>query len=138
MQNRLIAFRAIPFALGIGLCGLAATSAYAQDYGPNESLTVTVPRFHEERTPLNGTVQKVSLSQHVHYTVRDLTNPARSERLRWRVWQTAQDVCGKLAEAYPFYTMTTAHSCERDAYSDAMAKIDARIAGARIAYGYSY
>ena len=147
MSDRTLAFRALPLALGISLGGLMTTSTLAQgpdpyagyNAGPNESLTVTVPRFHEERTPLNGTAQRVSLSVPVNYTTRDLLTRARSERLRWRIWQTAQQVCENLAEAYPFYPMTTArspHSCARDAYDDAMVKIDARITGAPIAYGF--
>jgi UrcA family protein len=69
---------------------------------------------------------------------RDLVDPRRAKALRWRVWRTAQDVCQSLAEAYPVYTSTSAPPCEREAYNDAMVKIDARITGARLAYQYGY
>jgi UrcA family protein len=140
------AFRAAPAVLAIALA--AASPAVAQPYdssgqspysgGPNETVTVIAPRFHTETSPLNGPVEPVSLSIPVHYTFHDLIDPVSSQVLRWKVWQTAQDACERLAEAYPGYTMTTAKPCVREAFHDAMAKLEPRIAGARLAYWYGY
>jgi hypothetical protein len=58
--------------------------------------------------------------------------------LRWKVWRVAHDVCQSLAEAYPVYRMSTAPTCFREAYNDAIVKIDARITGARLSYWYGY
>lgn len=129
-----------------GLSGLTVSSASAQGYsyqapyssGPNESVTVIAPRFKAETTPLNGPFERLSLSIPVHYNTGDLVDPTRAQVLRWRVWRTAHEVCDRLAEAYPVYTMTSARSCFHDAYYDAISKIDARIAGARMAYWYGY
>ncbi|HEX4080154.1 MAG TPA: UrcA family protein [Rhizomicrobium sp.] len=104
--------------------------------GPNESVTVTVPRFRAQTTPLNGPMEEVSLSMPVHYTFRDLVDPVKSQVLRWRVWNAARDVCHRLAVAYPVYTLNSAPSCFHEAYGNAMSKIDARMAGARLAYWY--
>ncbi|MGH6877908.1 MAG: UrcA family protein [Rhizomicrobium sp.] len=134
-------------ALLAGGLVLAASSASAQGYdpsvsqtpyssGPTETVTVIAPRFHADSTPLNGPLEKVSLSEPVHYTTRDLLNPRRARALRWRVWRTAHQVCERLADAYPVYTLTSAEPCFREAYQNAIVKIDARITGAQLAYWY--
>lgn len=136
-------------ALVAGLLGLAISTAAAQPYdsninqgpysgGPNETVTVIAPHFKAGTTPLNGPLERMSLSMPVHYTMRDLVDPARAQVLRWKVWRTAQNVCNRLADAYPVYPMSTARTCFRDAYNDAMVKIDARITGARLAAWYGY
>jgi hypothetical protein len=66
-------------ALVVGLFSLALSSASAQGYspyaydagyssGPNESVTVMAPRFREDRTPLNGPMERISLSKPIHYS----------------------------------------------------------------------
>jgi UrcA family protein len=137
-----------PF-LAAGLLGLAVTSAPAQGYdpygnntpyssAPNETVTVIGPHFRADSTPLNGPLERVSLSKPVHYTTRDLVDPRRAQELRWRVGRAAHEVCQSLAESYPVYPMSTAPTCFREAYNDAIVKIDARITGARLAYWYGY
>lgn len=133
-----------------GICALAfaaATPAFAQGYGvsdnpysggPSETVTVIAPRFHADSTPLNGPLEKVSLSEPLHYRTSDLLTPWGLHALRRRVWRKAADVCGKLADAYPVYTLTSAPPCLREAYTTAMAKIDARATGARLEYYYGY
>jgi UrcA family protein len=81
-------------------------------------------------------MEKVSLSMPVHYTFHDLVDPVQTQALRRRVWRMARNVCERLAEAYPVYTLTGAPSCFHEAYRTAMAKINARAAGARLAYWY--
>lgn len=146
MFQHLSALRIAPALLAAGVAAFAASPADAQPYsvpapfsaGPNETVTVIAPHFRTETSPLNGPIEPVSLSIPVRYTFRDLVDPARTRLLRWKVWQTANDVCERLAEAYPVYTMTTAQPCIREAYDSAIVKIDARIAGARLAYWYGY
>jgi UrcA family protein len=137
---------AVRIALAAGALGYTAVSAAAQGYDgrpypyaadSDETVTVVAPRFRADSTPLNGPPEKVSLSESVSYTVQDLVDPAKAELLRWRVWRKAHEICEKLADAYPVYPLTTAPPCYRQAYNDAMAKIEARIAGARLAYWYA-
>jgi UrcA family protein len=142
---------ALRLALGAGALGLAALSAAAQSYdaGPSpystgadystdadEIVTVVALRFRADSTPLNGPLEKISLSESARYTFQDLVDPMKAHVLRWRIWRKAHEVCDKLADAYPVYPLTTAPSCYRQAYNDAMVKIDARITGARHAYWY--
>jgi UrcA family protein len=136
------AFGVVPAALAIGLAAFVPP-AMAQPYGatsggPNETVTVIAPRFRTETSPLNGPVEPVSLSIPVSYTFHDLVDPVQSQVLRWKVWEAANDVCERLGEAYPGYTMSTARPCAREAFHDAMAKVDAREYGARLAYWYGY
>jgi UrcA family protein len=140
MRKQIVTKSALFAALLAGAAVLATAPAAAQAYsgGPNESVTVIAPHFRAQTAPLNAPLEKLSYSLPVHYTFRDLVVPARTRALRGRVWQTAQEVCGRLVEAYPVYTSTSAEPCFREAYNDAMAKIDARAAGARIAYHHGY
>ncbi|HTT84439.1 MAG TPA: UrcA family protein [Rhizomicrobium sp.] len=146
MSGKSAFFRA---ALLGSLFGLAASPVLGQGYdpyasdtpysaGPNETVTVIAPRFRADSTPLNGPLERVSLSKPIHYTMRDLVDPTRAQVLRWKVWRAAHDVCDRLGEVYPVYPMTTARDCFHDAYNDAIVKIDARITGARLAYWYGY
>ncbi|MGH6888284.1 MAG: UrcA family protein [Rhizomicrobium sp.] len=136
-------FSPLRTAIAAGACALAfgaATPVLAQapySAGPNESVTVIAPRFHAESTPLNGPMEKLSLSIPVHYRTRDLLTPWGVRALRRRVWRTAAEVCDRLANAYPVYTSTSSPPCFREAYTTAMAKIDARIVGARLEH-YRY
>ena len=132
-------------ALIATLLGLTAPAAFAQGEdgtpytgGPNETVTVTGPHFRADRMPLNGPLEGVSLSRAIHYTTADLLDPQRAQALRWQVWQTAHEVCQQLDEAYPVYRLSSTRACSRDAYNDAIVKIDARITGARLAYWYGY
>ena len=106
--------------------------------GPNETVTVIGPHFRADSTPLNGPLERVSLSRAIHYTTADLLDPERARALRWKVWSTAHEVCDQLREAYPVYRSSTSPTCFREAYNDALVKIDARITGARLAYWYGY
>ena len=84
--------------------------------------------------PLNAPPERVYLSRPISYTTQDLLDPTRSQALRWKVWRTAHEVCDQLRDAYPVYRMSTAPTCFREAYENAITKIDARMAGARLAY----
>lgn len=128
-----------------GVLGLSASAAFAQDAydapyngAADETVTVTAPRFHTDTMPLNAPPERAYLSRPISYTKQDLLDPTRSQVLRWKVWRTAHEVCDQLREEYPVYRMSTAPTCFREAYENAITKIDARMAGARLAYWYGY
>src|SRR5205814_3104990 len=115
---------ALGLAMVTGLVGLGVSAAFAQgspySNGPTESVEVIAPRFHADSTPLNGPMEKVSYSERVRYDDLNLLTRRGARALRWRIWDTAQDVCVRLAEAYPIYVSTTEKSCARRAYEDAL------------------
>ncbi len=124
-------------ALLAGIFGvaLAATSASAQDY--NEQIEVTAPHFRTDNTQrLNGTLQKVSYSNIVHYDDLNLRTRSGARELRLRVRDEAQDVCTRLEEAYPVREMQGT-SCYKDALDNALLRADAAIRDARAPRGYS-
>jgi len=128
--------------LAAGALGLMMTvsPAAAQDYdnssddtyqnGPNEQIEVIAPRFREERTPLNGPIGKLSLSQTVHFEDLDLRTREGARELRVRVREAASDVCQTLAEEYPV-KQAPGTNCYKTALEDAMRKADAAIRDAR-------
>ncbi|HEX4159982.1 MAG TPA: UrcA family protein [Rhizomicrobium sp.] len=145
MSVRFTASHILRPALIASLFGLAIPAALAQGAGgtpyvggPNETVTVIAPHFRADSTPLNGPLERMYLSKPIRYTTRDLLDPARAQVLRWKVWRAAHDVCDQLRETYPVYRMSTAPTCFREAYNDAIVKIDSRITGARLAYWYGY
>jgi UrcA family protein len=107
-------------ALGIGV---ATASAQGTPYsnGPTESVEVIGPRFHA-----------------VRYDDLDIATRSGAHALRWRIWNRAHEVCGRLSEVYPVYEMTTAKSCVKTAYEDAIVKAYRAIADARLSYWYGY
>jgi UrcA family protein len=126
-------------AVSLGL-GIAEASAQAAPYsnGPTESVEVIAPRFRADTTPLNGPMEKVSYSERVRYDDLNLLTRRGVHELRWRIWDTAQNVCVRLAEAYPVYVSTTEKSCARRAYEDAMVRAYGAISDKRISAAYWY
>jgi len=124
-------------ALGIGV---ATASAQGTPYsnGPTESVEVIGPRFHADTTRLNAPLERVSLSSSVRYDDLDIATRGGAHALRWRIWNRAHEVCDRLSEVYPVYEMTTAKSCVKTAYEDAMVKAYRAIADARLSYWYGY
>jgi UrcA family protein len=124
-------------AVSLGL-GISAAFAQSGPYsnGPTESIEVIAPRFRADSMPLNGPMEKVSYSQRVRYDDLDLLTYSGANALRWRVWRMAQDVCGKLALAYPVYESTTEKPCARTAYENGMVKAYGVINDARISVRY--
>ena len=121
---------------------VAAGSAVAQgspySNGPTESVEVIAPRFHADSAPLNGPMEKISYSERVRYDDLDLLTRRGVHELRWRIWDTAQNVCVRLAEAFPVYVSTTEKSCVRRAYEDAMVKAYGAISDKRVSAAYWY
>ena len=120
----------------------AAGSASAQQSpygnGPTESVIVVAPRLHADRPRLNGPLEKASLSMDVRYDDLNLLTHSGARMLRARVWQTANEVCDRLAEAYPVYELSTATPCVREAYENAMVKAYGAINRERVNYWQPY
>ncbi|HLY05274.1 MAG TPA: UrcA family protein [Rhizomicrobium sp.] len=122
-----------------GAC-LATSSARAQAYSgaPNESVIVEAPRLRAETTPLNGPPGRAWLSMNVRYDDLNLLTRSGARALRWRVWRTANQVCDRLADAYPVYQLSTAEPCVREAYENAMVQAYGAISNARVSYRLGY
>lgn len=145
MRKQMITQSALGLSLLAGAAVLATAPALAQPYGPppapaaysmgpNETVTVTSTPFRQQSSPLNAPMERTSLSMRVRYTTADLVHPERTRVLRGRIWRAAQRVCNDLAEAYPYHTLSSDEPCMRQAYNNAIVKIDARAVGARIEY----
>ena len=87
-------------AVSLGL-GTAAATAQAYSNGPTESVIVAAPRLHVDSAPLNGPLERASLSIPVRYDDLNLLTRRGARELRGRVWRTAHEVCDRLADAYP-------------------------------------
>jgi len=112
-----------------------ASTAGAQDFDRDRDTTETIrvyaPRhFTVERRPMNGPVQKISLSRSVRYDDLDLRTRTGARELRMRVSAAAADVCSQLADIsrVPEQPGT---SCFTDAKQDALVRADAVIRDAR-------
>jgi UrcA family protein len=135
-------FSSLTISLFAGTIALSGPSADAQSYdgptgapvyqsGPPEQVEVYGPRFREERTPLNAPLGKVSVA--VPYGDLDLRTRRGAFELRRRVRDAAWNVCGQLAEAYPFYEANNT-SCLKTAYENAIVRVKATVGDARIAW----
>jgi UrcA family protein len=116
---------------------LAASSALAQDYGPGgpESIIVTAPRPHRgsENTPLNGPLEKVSMTASVTYADLDLRTFEGASTLRQRVRDEARNICGNLEAVYPV-RQAPGTSCYRSAVETGLVQADEAISNARRNY----
>lgn len=119
-------------ALLAGASALAQQSPYGN--GPTESVIVVAPRLHADTPPLNGPLEKASLSMNVRYDDLNLLTRRGARTLRARVWRTANEVCDRLAEAYPVYELSTARPCVREAYENAMVQAYGAINNERVNY----
>ena len=112
-----------------------ASAAGAQDFDRGRDTTETIrvyaPRhFTVERRPMNGPVQKISLSRSVRYDDLDLRTRTGARELRMRVSAAAADVCSQLADISRVYEQPGT-SCFTDAKQDALVRADAAIRDAR-------
>jgi UrcA family protein len=118
-----------------GAAVFAASAALAQDYDRDRDTTETIrvyaPRhFTVERRPMNGPVQKISLSREVRFDDLDLRTRSGARELRMRVRAAAADVCSKLADISRI-PQQPGTSCFTDAKQDALVRADAAIRDAR-------
>lgn len=131
----------IRLALLAGGFALAASSALAQDYGPGgpESIIVTAPRPHmgSENTPLNGPLEKISMTGAVTYADLDLRSREGARALRQRVRDEASNICGNLEAVYPV-RQAPGTSCYRSAVESGLVQADEAISDARHRYYSDY
>ncbi len=124
---------------------LASSAASAQGYGPYdegpnagsaESVVVIGPRYHPHWPPtLNPAAPlPTKLSEYVRYDDLDLTTRGGAHELRARVRDAASDICGRLADRYP-YKLTPSPNCYRKAVEGGMNRASEAIYEARY-YGY--
>jgi UrcA family protein len=118
-----------------GALVLGASAAAAQDYDRDRDTTETIrvyaPRhFAVERRPMNGPVQKISLSRSVRYDDLDLRTRTGAHELRMRVNAAAADVCSQLADISRIPEQPGT-SCFTAAKQDALLRADAAIRDAR-------
>ena len=114
------------------LTGFASAQPY--DNGPTESVIVVAPRLNVDTAPLNGPMERASLSMSVRYDDLNLLTRSGARELRWRVWRTANEVCDRLADAYPVYQLSTDRPCIRTAYENAMVQAYGAIGNERVNY----
>lgn len=146
------------FLLGAASLILAG-GARAQEYGPPpgapaygpppgyaapppdsvpETVEVTAPHYRvAPEQKLNGPLEKVSLSSAIPYDDLDLRTRAGARELKHRVFETAREVCGQLADYYPVYQLNGTH-CFKDAYENGLVRADAAISAKRVEWRQSY
>jgi len=119
-----------------GAAMFIASAAGAQDFDRDrsdttETIRVYAPRhFTVERRPMNGPVQKISLSRSVRYDDLDLRTRTGARELRMRVSAAAADICSQLADISRVHEQPGT-SCFTDAKQDALVRADAVIRDAR-------
>jgi len=126
-------------AVGAGLV-ISSSGASAQGYGygspapyatvPTNEVIVTAPRYRNDHNYLNVPPENVSLSQPVRYDDLDLRSRQGARELRRRVRVVADEVCGRLIDAYPVGVDSDA-TCYRNAVAEARPRVDAAIQTAR-------
>ena len=140
MTNPFFVNSALCVAVLGGSCATGSALAQTSPYsgGPTESVVVAAPRLRADTSPLNGPLEKASISMSVRYDDLNLLTYRGARALRWRVWRTALEVCEPLADAYPVYEMTTEKPCVRTAYENAMVRAYGAIGDARASYSLGY
>lgn len=82
----------------------------------------------ESQTPWGGG-SRVSMSQAVRFSDLDLGTARGRGELEERVSETANEICGLLADRYP-EALTQVPRCTQEAIDDAMSQVQAAIEGA--------
>jgi UrcA family protein len=142
---------ALKLALCTAVAVFAASSAFAQEYGPYpppprsaygappERVIVIAPRRHysNERSDIGAPIENVALSRQVGFSDLDLSTPWGARKLRERVRYTAHALCQRLDAQYPVNAPGEANDafgsthCYRDAVDDGLNQADAVIAQAQ-------
>jgi len=129
---------AMTSALLAGALMLMAQGANAQPADQTEEVHVTAPHFlQSEPNRLNGTLEKLSLSDVVYYNDLDLRTRAGAQALRLRVRDKAAEICEQIAQAYPVRE-APGTSCFKDAYQTGMLHAGEAISDARYGRHYAY
>jgi UrcA family protein len=133
-----IALRKLTVVSGVLSALLAISPVLARDVDRDattqttstEKVEVYAPHFRVDRSPLNGPVNRISLSRAVRYDDIDLRSARGARELKLRVRDMARDICSELEEAYPV-PEASGTSCYRTAVKDAMLRADGAIRNAR-------
>ncbi|HEX3809180.1 MAG TPA: UrcA family protein [Rhizomicrobium sp.] len=131
--------KSLKLALFAGAMALTAASANAQDYGyqngPTEEVQVIAPQLNSGYTPLNGPLEKASLSVPVRYDDLNLRTRRGARELHLRVQAAAQGVCMQLADVYPVQE-AQGTSCYKAALQNASVRANEAIDDARANRSY--
>jgi len=142
MRNKFTARSLRTALLTAGALMLLGTTANAQGYGyqdtayqmsDDETVNVTVPRYHPERSPLGAPYRYVSMSKAVYTGDLNLRTRYGARELRNRISYTARNMCRKLDVMYPV-TAPDSPGCYTTAMNDAMYQANRAIARARGEY----
>jgi UrcA family protein len=127
----------------VGVLGLAASSALAQEYTysyrtapgyygpPPEEVIIEAPRYRApQRSTIGAPIEDVAMSRTIRFDDLDLRTGWGARALRDRIAYTARTLCNRMDFVYPIST-SDSPPCYRTAYEDGMAQADAAIAQAR-------
>jgi UrcA family protein len=128
----------VPYASGSSGQGAPYNYGSPYNYGPSENVIVVAPRLRIETQPLNGTLGRAWLSTDVRYDDLDIATRAGANELRGRIWRAANEVCDRLADAYPVRELTSDRGCLRGAYENGMVRAYGVINNARLLYWTGY
>jgi UrcA family protein len=126
--------------LAAGTLLLLGASANAQEYGygyedaaysaPDENVTVSVPRYNPQRSPLGAPYRYISMSKGVYIGDLDLRTRRDIRVMRDRISYTARNMCHQLNVRYPI-TAPGSPGCYTTAMNDAMYQANIAIAQQR-------
>jgi len=100
------------------------------DPTPNETVTVSAPRFQTDHARLNTPPGRTTMSKTVSLADLNLCTPAGRHAARDRVAATSAEICSQLATLYP-HGLPSDTSCYRDSRANAQPKTDWVIGTAR-------
>jgi UrcA family protein len=98
--------------------------------GPDEVVTVSVPRHREHSTITGAPIEDIALSQSVRYDDLDLTSDEGVHVLHERIRRTAEQLCRRLDATAP-PAVSDSPPCYREAVDEAMEQADDAIDAAR-------
>jgi UrcA family protein len=133
------ALRTTMMAAGAMLLLGGAANAQGYNYPDNtyrvndETVNVTVPRYHPERSTLGAPYRYVSMSKGVYVGDLNLRTRYGVRELRHRISYTARNMCRQLDVMYPI-TAPDSPGCYTTAMNDAMYQANIAIARARGEY----
>lgn len=124
--------------LAAGTLLLLGTSANAQGYGyqdasystADEDVTVSVPRYAPQRSPLGAPYRYISMSKGVYVGDLNLRTRHGVHVMRDRISDTARNMCRQLNVRYPI-TAPGSPGCYTTAMNDAMYQANIAVAQAR-------
>jgi UrcA family protein len=140
-KTRSLVMRTKTAFIAAGAFLLLGASANAQGYNypdntyrvGDETVNVTVPRYHPERGPLGAPYRYVSMSKGVYVGDLNLRTRHGVREMRHRISYTARSMCRRLDVMYPI-TAPDSPGCYTTAMNDAMYQANIAITRARGTY----